>query len=152
MISVRKAPGVGELAVDVDDRDAGRHRLLRDGRQRVALVRQDHERVGLAGDQRLDLVGLRGRVGHALGGLELDVAELLGLVAGVLGDRGHPAVVGAGRAEGDLDRALGLRRRWSRWPAWTALSPESLELVVVAATGRDAQRQRRADSATGDVA
>ena len=107
--------GLGELAVDVDDRDAGLHRLQRHRCEGVALVRQHDERVGLGRDQGLDLVGLGGRVGHALGQLERDALELVRLLAGVLGDGGHPAVVGTRRAERDGDRLRlgGLPFFWS---------------------------------------
>ena len=92
--------GLGEQAVDVDDRDAGLLGLLGDRRQRRAVLRQHDERVGLLGDRLLDLLRLRVGVGR-LEQLELDVVVLLGRRLGVLGDRAEPAVVGRRHAGDD---------------------------------------------------
>ena len=68
----------GELAVDVDDRDAGLHRLDRDLGQRGAVARQQHDRVDAVVDEGLDRGDLRVDVVRALGELQLDVGEALG--------------------------------------------------------------------------
>ena len=57
----------GELAVDVDDRDAGLHRLGGDVGQRGAVGRQQHDRVDLVVDEGLDLADLLVGVVGALG-------------------------------------------------------------------------------------
>ena len=64
-----------ELAVDVDDRDAGLHRLDRDLGQCGAVGGQQHDRVDAVVDEGLDLADLRVRVVGALGDVELDVVE-----------------------------------------------------------------------------
>src|SRR6478735_5205359 len=69
-----------ELAVDVDDRDARSHRLRRDGGERGAVGRQQHDRVDLVVDEGLDLADLQVRVVRSLSRTELDVAVLLRLV------------------------------------------------------------------------
>ena len=68
----------GELAVDVDDRDAGLHRLDRGLGQRGAVGRQQHDRVDALVDEGLDGGDLRDRVVRALGDLQLDIIEAVG--------------------------------------------------------------------------
>ena len=63
----------GELAVDVDHRDALLHGLEGHRGQRAALVGQDDQRVGVLGDELLDLRHLGRRVVGALEQDELDV-------------------------------------------------------------------------------
>ena len=97
-----------ELAVDVDDDDAGVHGLGGDLGEGGAVGREQDDRVDLVVDEGLDLRDLQARVVRALGGLELDVRELLGLGLGGAVDGGEPAVVGgrAGEADGDLVAGL----------------------------------------------
>ena len=111
-----------ELAVDVDDRDAGLHRLDGDRGQRGTVEGQQHDRVDTVVDEGLDLADLQVDVVGAFGDLQVDVRVLVGEVADV-GDRGHPAVVGGGGGEADGDgvallvvRALPRPRGRSRPP------------------------------------
>ena len=92
----------GELAVDVDDRDARLHCLLRDRGERTTLMREDDQDVRLLADERLDLGDLGGRVVRTLRKHQLD-SELVRRRTGVVGDRLEPAVVCAGGAERNLD-------------------------------------------------
>jgi hypothetical protein len=94
---------VVELAVDVDDRDTGLHRLERDRRHRGAVEGQQHDGVDLVVDEGLDLADLHADIVGALGDLELDVVVLVGHLLGRLGDRAHPAVVGGRSGEADDD-------------------------------------------------
>ena len=92
-----------EHAVDVDDRDAGLHRLDRDLGQRGAVGGQQHDRVDALVDEGLDGGDLRDRVVRALRDLQVDVTEAVGsgLSTGV--DGAEPAVVGGGAREADDD-------------------------------------------------
>ena len=69
---------VVELAVDVDDRDAGLHRLEGDRGHRGAVEGQQHDGVDAVVDERLDLADLQVDVVGALGDPQLDVVVLLG--------------------------------------------------------------------------
>ena len=102
---------VVELAVDVDDRDAGLHRLEGDRGHGRAVEGQQHDRVDALVDERLDLADLQVDVVGALRDPELDVVVRLGGLLGGLGDRAHPAVVGGrgGEADDDLVARLVVR-------------------------------------------
>jgi hypothetical protein len=99
---------VGELPVQVDDRDTGVGRLSRDRRELCAVVGQHDDRVRLLLYERLDRGDLGRRVLAGVDGDQLHVAVLGGLRLGVVGDRGDPAVVGGRRGEPDGDGLAGL--------------------------------------------
>ena len=96
-----------ELAVEVDHGDARRLRLDRDLGERLAVERQDDQRVDLLVDEGLHLADLLVDVVAPLDRLERHVAVLLRLGLGVRRDGGDPAVVGRGRREADGDRLAG---------------------------------------------
>src|SRR3954464_9229090 len=97
-----------ELAVDVDDRDAGVHRLLGHRGQRGAVEGQQDDGVDAVVDEGLDLADLGADVVGALGHLELDVVVLVGRGLRRVGDAGHPAVVGGRGREPDGHGVAGL--------------------------------------------
>src|SRR5690606_13559628 len=106
VVAQDRRPGgerAGELAVDVDDRDAGLHGPGGDLGQLGAVGRQDDDGVDFLVDERLDLADLQVGVVRAFGHPEFDVFELFGLGDGRVVDRGQPAVVGLGSGEADDD-------------------------------------------------
>ena len=90
----------GEEPVDVDDRDAGLHRLLGDRRELVTVVGQHDEHVGLLVDDGLDLRGLAVGVGR-LEQAELDVVDGIGGLLRLGRDLAEPAVIGRRHAGDD---------------------------------------------------
>ena len=103
-----RGEGARELAVDVDDRDAGLHRLDRDLGERGAVGRQQHDGVDAVVDEGLDLADLQVGVVRALRDDQLDVRVLRRLGDGRRVDRAEPAVVGGGAREADGDGVAGL--------------------------------------------
>src|SRR5690606_11021355 len=97
-----------EDPVEVDDGDAGAHRLEPDLGEGLAVGGQDHQDVDPLVDEGLDLADLLGGVVGALGDLQGDVGVLPGARLGVVVDGVEPAVVGLRSGEADGDRLAGL--------------------------------------------